>query len=246
MSFTSVSFFLFFPLTLALAWLVPGRRQNAALLAASYAFYACNTPAWLPLLVLDSAATWALCRRMDAAQGAVRRRRLLGVLGVNLGLLAGVKVLGAALRGLAPDSPSARALEGLGLSGGGDTFSLVLPLGISFFTVQSIGYAVDVYRQAYAPERSFVRFALFVSFFPLIASGPIARSAARAPCAPTAPRTRCSPLRSASSPKWLSPICWLCSRTRCSGTCAPIRGFRSQWACSLTASSSISIFPAIH
>ena len=177
MSCTSVSFFLFFPLTLALAWLVPGRRQNAALLAASYAFYACNTPAWLPLLVLDSAATWALCRRMDAAQGAVRRRRLLGVLGVNLGLLAGVKVLGAALRGLAPDSPSARALEGLGLSGGGDTFSLVLPLGISFFTVQSIGYAVDVYRQAYAPERSFVRFALFVSFFPLIASGPIARGA---------------------------------------------------------------------
>jgi len=181
MSFTSVSFFIFFPLTIALAWLVPARRQNAALLAASYAFYACNTPAWLPLLILDSAVTWALCRRMAAAEGEKRRRRLFGVLGVNLGLLAGVKLLGAALRGLSPAGTAARVLAALSLSGGGEPFSLVLPLGISFFTVQSIGYAVDVYRKTYAPEQNFVRFALFVSFFPLISSGPIARGASLLP-----------------------------------------------------------------
>lgn len=54
-------------------------------------------------------------------------------------------------------------------------FPFILPLGISFFTVQSVGYAVDVYRKKYAAEPSACNFALFVSFFPLISSGPIMR-----------------------------------------------------------------------
>lgn len=182
MSFTNVSFFLFFPLTLALVWLVPKRRQNAVLLAASYAFYACNTPAWLPLLILDSAVTWRLCRRMAAVKGAARRRRFVGALAVNLGLLAGIRLLAAALRALPPASPAALWLAALGFSAGGESaFSLLLPLGISFFTVQSIGYTADVYREVYNPEPSFIRFALFVSFFPLIASGPIARGGSLLP-----------------------------------------------------------------
>ena len=64
MTFNSVSFFAFFPLAVLVCWLVPRRWQNAALLAVSYAFYCFNTPAWLPVLVLDSLATWALVRRM--------------------------------------------------------------------------------------------------------------------------------------------------------------------------------------
>ncbi len=177
MSFTSFSFLIFFPLTLLIVWLVPGRRQNAALLAASWAFYACNTPAWLPVLVLDSAATWALCRRMDKAAGARRRRRLWGALAVNIGLLAGMRALGFALRGLDPGGAAALFFDAVGLSGAAHgRFSLILPLGVSFFTVQSIGYAVDVFRKKAAPEKSFLTFALFVSFFPLISSGPIARA----------------------------------------------------------------------
>ena len=58
MTFNSVSFFAFFPLAVLVCWLVPRRWQNAALLAVSYAFYCFNTPAWLPVLVLDSLATW--------------------------------------------------------------------------------------------------------------------------------------------------------------------------------------------
>ena len=87
MTFNSVSFFAFFPLAVLVCWLVPRRWQNAALLAVSYAFYCFNTPAWLPVLVLDSLATWALVRRMDAAEGLSRKRRLWAALGVNLGLL---------------------------------------------------------------------------------------------------------------------------------------------------------------
>ena len=64
MTFNSVSFFAFFPLAVLVCWLVPRRWQNAALLAVSYAFYCFNTPAWLPVLVLDSLAT---CGRWCAA-----------------------------------------------------------------------------------------------------------------------------------------------------------------------------------
>lgn len=91
MTFNSVSFFAFFPLAVLVCWLVPRRWQNAALLAVSYAFYCFNTPAWLPVLVLDSLATWALVRRMDAAEGLSRKRRLWAALGVNLGLLVLLK-----------------------------------------------------------------------------------------------------------------------------------------------------------
>ena len=101
MTFNSVSFFAFFPLAVLVCWLVPRRWQNAALLAVSYAFYCFNTPAWLPVLVLDSLATWALVRRMDAAEGLSRKRRLWAALGVNLGLLVLLKGASLLLHGAA-------------------------------------------------------------------------------------------------------------------------------------------------
>lgn len=177
MTFNSVSFFAFFPLAVLVCWLVPRRWQNAALLAVSYAFYCFNTPAWLPVLVLDSLATWALVRRMDAAEGLSRKRRLWAALGVNLGLLVLLKGVSLLLHGAAVSAGLWQALSRLGLASeaGGSAFSVILPLGISFFTVQSVGYAVDVYRKKYAAEPSACNFALFVSFFPLISSGPIMR-----------------------------------------------------------------------
>ena len=177
MTFNSVSFFAFFPLAVLVCWLVPRRWQNAALLAVSYAFYCFNTPAWLPVLVLDSLATWALVRRMDAAEGLSRKRRLWAALGVNLGLLVLLKGASLLLHGAAVSAGLWQALSRLGLASeaGGSAFSVILPLGISFFTVQSVGYAVDVYRKKYAAEPSACNFALFVSFFPLISSGPIMR-----------------------------------------------------------------------
>ena len=222
MTFNSVSFFAFFPLAVLVCWLVPRRWQNAALLAVSYAFYCFNTPAWLPVLVLDSLATWALVRRMDAAEGLSRKRRLWAALGVNLGLLVLLKGASLLLHGAAVSAGLWQALSRLGLASeaGGSAFSVILPLGISFFTVQSVGYAVDVYRKKYAAEPSACNFALFVSFFPLISSGPImrgtncCRSCARpAPCVRTARPTRWSPLRWGCSPRWPWPTFWRCLPT---------------------------------
>ena len=88
---------------------------------------------------------------------------------VLAGLLALFKYLGFALQ-------SAAAVLGLaGVAFTPPAFSLILPLGISFYTFQTIGYLADVYRGTLAPEKNFVRYALFVSFFPQVVSGPIAR-----------------------------------------------------------------------
>ena len=105
MTFNSVSFFAFFPLAVLVCWLVPRRWQNAALLAVSYAFYCFNTPAWLPVLVLDSLATWALVRRMDAAEGLSRKRRLWAALGVSLSAAPRRGRQRRALAGIVPSGP---------------------------------------------------------------------------------------------------------------------------------------------
>lgn len=156
MSFHQLGFFLFFPLTLLSVFLVPRRFQNAVLLAASWLFYACATPQWLPLLIAESAAVWALVPWMDKASGKARKIRLFLLCVATIGLLVFCKAFGLALQSAGT--------------------SFLLPLGISFFTLQAASYAIDVYRKTCAPERRFVHVALFVSFFCCISSGPILRA----------------------------------------------------------------------
>ncbi|MFQ8832133.1 MAG: hypothetical protein ACLR7U_04085 [Ruthenibacterium lactatiformans] len=221
MTFNSVSFFAFFPLAVLVCWLVPRRWQNAALLAVSYAFYCFNTPAWLPVLVLDSLATWALVRRMDAAEGLSRKRRLWAALGVNLGLL----VLLKAPLCCSTARPSAQgfwqALSRLGLASeaGGSAFRHPAA-GHQLFHGAVRWLRRGCIPQKYAAEPSACNFALFVSFFPLISSGPImrgencCRSCARPrPCVRTARPTRWSPLRWGCSPRWPWPTFWRCLPT---------------------------------
>ena len=96
-----------------------------------------------------------------------RRQKCLivaGTLLVNFGILGALKYMNFAIDNL-------NALLGLDLS----RVSLLLPLGISFYTFQSMGYLIDVYRGKYEPERNPFRFALFVSFFPQLLQGPIGR-----------------------------------------------------------------------
>ena len=155
MTFMDLGFLLFFPLAAAVYYLVPGRWQNAALLGASWVFYAFSTPQWLPVLMLDSLAVYLLGRRIGAAAGPARKRWLAGGIAVTLGLLALLRAASAAVHTGA--------------------FTLALPLGLSFFTLQALGYLIDVYRGNYAAEKSFVNLALFVSFFCCVISGPIER-----------------------------------------------------------------------
>ena len=160
--------------------LCPAKIRWVVLLLASYGFYASRSLAGLPFILVTTGTTWlaalAIARigesgkaRLNAAEkerkkairAAARRRQravMLAALLLNFGLLAVLKYTDD-VRGWFGASP----------------LGLLLPLGISFYTFQSMGYLLDVYNGKYAPQKNLARFALFVSFFPQLIQGPIGR-----------------------------------------------------------------------
>lgn len=141
--------------------------QNLWLLLASYAFYAWWDWRFL-LLLMGSTGVDYLCGR---AMAGGPKRALVGLsVAVNLGILAVFKYLGWFV------SETGALLEALGLAASTPTLELLLPVGLSFYTFQSMSYTIDVYRGRIQPERSLLTFALFVSFFPQLVAGPIERS----------------------------------------------------------------------
>lgn len=159
MQFHSYGFLFFFPLVLLCVWAFPRRMKNGLLLVASYLFYA----SWglkYCLVLLGAAALAYLAGLL------LERRRwvLPGALVLLFGLLGVFKYTPFVLSNLAR----------LGLPVNG-SFRIAAPLGISFFTFQAAGYLWDVRRGKYPAERNFLRFALFVSFFPQLLTGPIGR-----------------------------------------------------------------------
>ena len=164
MLYNSYSFLLFFPLVLILVGLVPARLKNPALLLASYYFYSCFGKRYCLLLLGCTVVVYVAARLLEKRKWAFP----VGLLTV-LGILGVFKYADFALYTL-------ESLLGLaGIDRSLPRLSLILPVGISFFTFQAAGYLIDVYRGKYKAERNFVNLALFVSFFPQLLSGPIGR-----------------------------------------------------------------------
>lgn len=171
MAFNSLLFLIFFIAVLGvnalpLRWKV--RKLN--LLLASYVFYAAWNPPFLLLLWISTATDWIAARRMFAADGARKRLWLLLSIFVNLGLLGYFKY------GKFLEENFARLLGALDISYTVSDASIILPLGISFYTFQSMSYSFDVYRRDIKPASSLLDFALYVSFFPQLVAGPILRA----------------------------------------------------------------------
>jgi alginate O-acetyltransferase complex protein AlgI len=172
MLFCSLAYLAFFAAVFALYWSLPGRRARVwLLLIASFCFYA-SWNRWLALLVFAcTVVDYLLARGMDAWQKEPLRRLLLALsLLMNLGLLCYFKYANFFLQSLQ---------EGLRL--GGVTASLpllsvILPVGISFYTFEAINYTVDVYRRRIPAERDLGHFLLFITFFPHLVAGPIVRA----------------------------------------------------------------------
>jgi len=192
MSITSMGFILFLVVLMAVYFLTPGRGQWVVLLAASMGFYAAAGLRMLPCILATALSAYAialaiervnrkqkeyfsahkeLSREEKAAvreQNTARKRQLLTAgLVLNFGLLCVFKYFHFAL---------AQWNRLLTLLGGGeivDVFSLAAPLGISFYTFQTMGYLVDVYWGNVQPQRNFCKLLLFTSFFPQITQGPI-------------------------------------------------------------------------
>lgn len=170
MSFVSVAFLVFLLAVLAGTRLLPAEKRWLLLLPASWFFYACETPWLLSLLLTTTVVSYLCALALEQAQSRRSKRRLLALGGtVCLGLLFVFKYLNFALGGVV-------GLLGLfGVRSGFGGIRLLLPVGISFYTFQTLSYLIDVYRGTVPAERHFGRYALFVSFFPQLVAGPIER-----------------------------------------------------------------------
>ena len=182
---THLFLFGFLPCTLAGFWLLRSTYARLAFLAlASYVFYAWWDWRYLPLMLASTTTDYVAGLLIARREGERTRRALLiGALSINLGLLALFKYAGFLLG------------AGNGISsllGGGEplpALSLVLPIGISFYTFNSISYTIDVYRRKIPADRNLLRYATFVSLFPHLIAGPIVRySAIRSQLERLAPR----------------------------------------------------------
>lgn len=194
MSFTTVNFLLFVAATVLLYFLLPLKKCKwVVLLAASYFFYLCASYKFAAFILFTTISTYLFALWIDkVSQNSkakvkankanwdkeqkkkyknkikIQKRLIMAlVLVLNFGILAFLKYYNFF-------AGSLNDLLGIfGIAFSAPTLKLILPLGISFYTFQSMGYIVDVYREKVAPEKNPLKLALFVSFFPQIIQGPI-------------------------------------------------------------------------
>ncbi len=164
MGFQSAPFFLLLAATIILYFTVPVKLQNYILLAGCWIFYSYTSFKNLVLLLVLTLLIYAAAHGMARLKSGAARR---GLLTVSLIGLFSVLVFFKYYTPLRTSCGLFSALPSLG--------RIVPPLGVSFYTFMLAGYLIDVYRGKQTPERSFVRFSLFSSFFPIVASGPIER-----------------------------------------------------------------------
>lgn len=172
MQFNSLTFVAFFAIVVTLYYsLASWTARKTLLVVASYLFYAAWNPLFIVLLWISTIADWTIARRI-AATAERRRKRLLVTLSlsINLGLLGYFKYGGFLLDNFVA------LMAGLGIEFTPPSASIVLPIGISFYTFQTLSYTLDVYRGHMKPSYSLLDFSLFVSFFPQLVAGPIVRA----------------------------------------------------------------------
>jgi D-alanyl-lipoteichoic acid acyltransferase DltB (MBOAT superfamily) len=173
MLFNSYTFVVFFVTVLILYYIVPvWNCRKSILLAASYLFYAAWNPPFVVLLWFSTLVDWFTARGIHASRSSGRRRFFLVVsLAANLGLLGYFKY------GTFLAENFLAVARSLGLDLTLAAPSIILPIGISFYTFQTLSYTLDVYRHRMAPSSSFLDYALYVTFFPQLVAGPIVRAA---------------------------------------------------------------------
>ncbi len=172
MLFNSYEFWAFFAIVLLLYQGLGHRGQNRMLLIASYVFYGSWDWRFLSLILVSTVVDYWVARRLsDEADDEGRRRLLLTLsLATNLGILGVFKYLGFFVES------AAVLLTNLGFQPNLPSLGIVLPVGISFYTFQTLSYTIDVYRRKMAPCDDPLDFALYVAFFPQLVAGPIERA----------------------------------------------------------------------
>lgn len=167
MVFSSITFlYIFLPITLLVYYLVPAKGKNWVLFVSGLIFYAWGEPLYVFIMILSTLIDYTAGRLMDCWDDDEKKRRILLIcsVAINLGLLAIFKYssffignLNALFHSRIPDP------------------QLPLPIGISFYTFQSMSYTIDLYRRKIRVQKNFVNFGAYVTMFPQIVAGPIVR-----------------------------------------------------------------------
>lgn len=174
MLFNSVSFAIFLPIVFFLYWFATRENlklQNILLLVSSYFFYSCWDYRFLFLLIFSTLLDYFTGIRMYEAKNNSSKKFWfwLSII-INLGFLGVFKYYNFFA------SSFADALSLLGLKTNFWTLQVILPVGISFYTFHGLSYVIDIYNDKIVPEKNFINYSLFVSFFPLLVAGPIERA----------------------------------------------------------------------
>ncbi len=167
MLFTTLNFCIFLAVVLALFYTLPKPARKYLLLTASLYFYMAWIPRYVVILLLLITIDYVAARWIAGREGPQRHAALVVSLCANLGLLAWFKYAN-----FARDTWLSLVHPGVHF----EPLAIILPLGISFHTFQSMSYVIDVYRRKQPVIRSYVDYALFVSFFPQLVAGPIVRA----------------------------------------------------------------------
>lgn len=171
MLFNSIQFFIFLLVVYSLYRLMSYRNQNHLLLVASYVFYGCWDWRFLFLIWLSTVVDFFAGIQIDKSTTDARRKRFVALsVIVNLGILGFFKYFNffaESMTGL---------LSHFGVEADYRLLNIVLPVGISFYTFQTMTYSIDIYRKKIKPTHHFLDFALFVAFFPQLVAGPIERA----------------------------------------------------------------------
>ena len=170
MTFNSWEFLIFYPVVLLLYFILPKRAKWPMLLIASYFFYMCYSPDLVFLIFGTTLVSWISAKLMERTERkALKRTALVLPLACSLGVLFFYKYFDFLSNSIFS------ALGAFGLKSDPVLLNLALPVGISFYTFQTLSYVIDVYRGNVKTEKNFFFYALFVSFFPQLVAGPIER-----------------------------------------------------------------------
>lgn len=175
MLFNSLDFAIFLPIVFVLYWFVTNRSlklQNLFVVIASYVFYGWWNWRFLFLVVFSTLVDYFIGIALSKQEDKTKRKVLLWIsIIVNLGFLGFYKYYNFFLENFIS------AFSILGMPIKANSLNIILPVGISFYTFQTLSYSIDVYKRKLDPTKDFIAFAAFVSFFPQLVAGPIERAA---------------------------------------------------------------------
>ncbi|MGJ5641905.1 MBOAT family O-acyltransferase [Formosa sp. S-31] len=174
MLFNSIDFAIFLPIVFILYWFVTNKNlklQNLLIVAASYLFYGWWDWRFLSLIIFSTLVDYSIGRKLKTEENQTKRKTLLWTsILINLGFLGFFKYFNF----FQDNFISAFSFFGSEIKG--YSLNIILPVGISFYTFQTLSYTIDVYKKNLEPTTDFIAFSAFVSFFPQLVAGPIERA----------------------------------------------------------------------